>query len=70
MPVRIQRKRTKGWRIGRTEAEVRPIHKPEPRIYVDVGQRCRICGELWAWVYGAKGTKHRRHYPGTFWERD
>lgn len=54
------------------ETKVRPYHKPVP-IYEPPTWKCAVCGEPWGWVVvrlaGAR-RDYRRHYPGTFWERD
>ena len=66
-----------GWRVmadGRPyhrskETKVRPYHKPEPGAAPLAPYACAVCRQPWYWV-GYDVFKYRRHYPGTFWERD
>ena len=52
------------------ETQVRPYHKPEPSDPPKTVWKCAVCGQPWLFVDRADGTRYRRHYPGTFWERD
>jgi len=53
-----------------TDLDIRPWHKPvmpdQPPFW-----KCAVCGGQWGWVDSARtSARFRRHYPGTFWERD
>jgi hypothetical protein len=58
-----------------TDLDIRPWHKPvmpdpslpdHPPLW-----KCAVCGEQWGYVSNRKtGVEYRRHFPGTFWERD